>query len=59
MPTQGSNRSTHLRPRIAISVFIATSPISGIGGIPPFVNNGVTEGDYNLFFSIFFNGCSF
>ena len=22
-------------------------------------NNGVTEGDYNLFFSIFFDGCSF
>ena len=31
--------------------------------LPPFgnltVNNGVTEGDYNLFFSIFFDGCSF
>ncbi|MBX9738292.1 MAG: immunoglobulin domain-containing protein [Phycisphaerales bacterium] len=34
-------------------------PPFGVGGIPPFVNNGVTEGDYNLFFSIFFNGCSF
>ena len=22
-------------------------------------NNAVTEGDYNLFFSIFFDGCSF
>jgi len=22
------------------------------------VNNGVTEGDYNYFFSVFFDGCS-
>ncbi len=31
--------------------------------LPPFgifdTNNGVTEGDYNLFFAIFFDGCAF
>ncbi len=30
-------------------------PPNGNGGIAPAVNNGVTEGDYNLFFSQFFD----
>jgi hypothetical protein len=33
-------------------------PPFGSGGIQPFVNNGVTEGDYNLFFAIYFDGCA-